>query len=60
LNKGIIIGVAVAIIIGVAAIAMFSTSSEIEQVPEIQEETRPAPRDLSVNLNENLGISSGG
>ena len=60
MNKGIIIGVAVAIIVGVAAIAIFSTDSPVEQESDIQEEVKPAPRNLSVNLSEKLGMSSGG
>ena len=66
MNKGAIIGISVAIAIGIIAVVAFSGESETEIVAEnnidteeIEEETpKPVGRDLSVNLYESVSVKT--
>ena len=60
MNKAVIIGVIVAVVIGVIIVSGFSENTEmIEEVDDSVEETpTPAGRDLSVELVESIGLKT--
>ena len=60
MNKGAIIGIVVAIAIGIIAVVGFSGESENNLVVEEIEEEIPKPvgRDISVDLYESVGMKT--
>lgn len=67
MNKGILIGISLAIIVGITAVVISSNSSEIisensldEEVSGISlENTKEKPKQFTVGLEESVGFTGG-
>jgi len=56
MNKGIIIGIALAIIIGVSVIMVSGNNSDISEV-SIEEGNKSEPNRFTIELSESIGFS---
>jgi len=59
MNKGIIIGVVIAIIIGVSAISISNYSSDNTNEVSPDEDIENEPKQFTVGLDESVGVSGG-
>jgi len=59
MNKGIIIGVAIAIVIGVIAITASSNNSGNTSEAPLEEGIKSEPKQFNVEISESIGFSGG-
>ncbi|KAF6248196.1 hypothetical protein C6990_01810 [Nitrosopumilus sp. b3] len=59
MNKGIIIGVAIAIIIGVGVLVASGNYSEDISEISLEEEVKNEPKQFTIGLDESVGVSGG-